>query len=124
MKLLDIEIPDAPLLWKRGAHKAFSRPITPARKRGCQLIAVGAGSEEVSAAPVFGEQGCSVKCFRHQNRPHSALPNNRSFGSAKVSRTFYAHGQLAISFCLGPYSELIKEPLHCASVKLSKRSCK
>src|SRR5262245_41006538 len=42
-------------------------------------------------------------------REYSGLLDNRSFGGAQVSRTFYARGQTGQQLLLGAYSALMKE---------------
>ncbi len=53
-------------------------------------------------------------------REYGGLLDNRSFGGAQVSRTFYARGQTGQQLLLGAYSALMKEVDH-GSVKLFSR---
>ncbi|MBS4057596.1 MAG: fumarate reductase/succinate dehydrogenase flavoprotein subunit [Bacteroidales bacterium] len=54
-------------------------------------------------------------------REYGGLLDNRSFGGAQVSRTFYARGQTGQQLLLGAYSALSKEVAN-GSVKLYTRS--
>ncbi|NIN70608.1 MAG: FAD-binding protein, partial [Gemmatimonadetes bacterium] len=42
-------------------------------------------------------------------REYGGLLDNRSFGGAQVSRTFYARGQTGQQLLLGAYQALVKE---------------
>lgn len=53
-------------------------------------------------------------------REYGGLLNNRSFGGAQVSRTFYARGQTGQQLLLGAYSALSRQ-IHKGSVKLFTR---
>ena len=53
-------------------------------------------------------------------REYGGLLDNRSFGGAQVSRTFYARGQTGQQLLLGAYSALSR-PVHQGSVKLDTR---
>ena len=53
-------------------------------------------------------------------RDYGGLLNNRSFGGAQVSRTFYARGQTGQQLLLGAYSVLMKE-VHNGGVKMFSR---
>ncbi len=53
-------------------------------------------------------------------REYSGLLDNRSFGGAQVSRTFYARGQTGQQLLLGAYSALMKE-VERGTVKLFSR---
>ncbi|HEY9018389.1 FAD-binding protein, partial [Thiomicrospira sp.] len=53
-------------------------------------------------------------------REYGGLLDNRSFGGALVSRTFYARGQTGQQLLLGAYSALSKE-IHKGSVKMYTR---
>lgn len=53
-------------------------------------------------------------------REYSGLLDNRSFGGALVSRTFYARGQTGQQLLLGAYGALSKE-IHNGSVKMYTR---
>lgn len=54
-------------------------------------------------------------------REYSGLLDNRSFGGAQVSRTFYARGQTGQQLLLGAYSALMRQ-VHRGSVKLFTRN--
>lgn len=53
-------------------------------------------------------------------REYGGLLDNRSFGGAQVSRTFYARGQTGQQLLLGAYSALIRQ-MHVGSVKFYPR---
>ncbi len=53
-------------------------------------------------------------------REYGGLLDNRSFGGAQVSRTFYARGQTGQQLLLGAYSSLMRQ-VHQKSVKLFAR---
>lgn len=53
-------------------------------------------------------------------REYGGMLDNRSFGGAQVSRTFYAKGQTGQQLLLGAYSALMKE-VHNGSVELFSR---
>ncbi len=53
-------------------------------------------------------------------REYGGLLDNRSFGGAQVSRTFYARGQTGQQLLLGAYSALSRE-VQCGNVKLYTR---
>jgi succinate dehydrogenase / fumarate reductase flavoprotein subunit len=54
-------------------------------------------------------------------RDYGGLLDNRSFGGAQVSRTFYARGQTGQQLLLGAYSALNRE-IHRGSVKMYSRT--
>ncbi len=54
-------------------------------------------------------------------REYGGLLDNRSFGGAQVSRTFYARGQTGQQLLLGAYSALMRQ-VHLGSVELHTRS--
>ena len=54
-------------------------------------------------------------------RDYAGLLDNRSFGGAQVSRTFYARGQTGQQLLLGAYSALMAQ-VHTGSVELHTRS--
>jgi succinate dehydrogenase / fumarate reductase flavoprotein subunit len=54
-------------------------------------------------------------------REYGGLLDNRSFGGAQVSRTFYARGQTGQQLLLGAYQALLKEVAH-GSVRLLTRT--
>ncbi|MEK9657304.1 MAG: fumarate reductase/succinate dehydrogenase flavoprotein subunit [bacterium] len=54
-------------------------------------------------------------------REYGGLLDNRSFGGAQVSRTFYARGQTGQQLLLGAYSALMKE-VNTGSVKMYPRT--
>ena len=54
-------------------------------------------------------------------REYGGLLDNRSFGGAQVSRTFYARGQTGQQLLLGAYSALMRQ-VHLGSVKLYRRT--
>src|SRR6202040_2891372 len=53
-------------------------------------------------------------------REYGGLLDNRSFGGAQVSRTFYARGQTGQQLLLGAYQSLMRQ-VHQRSVKLFAR---
>ena len=53
-------------------------------------------------------------------RDYGGLLDNRSFGGAQVSRTFYARGQTGQQLLLGAYSALSKE-INRGAVKMYSR---
>jgi succinate dehydrogenase / fumarate reductase flavoprotein subunit len=53
-------------------------------------------------------------------REYGGLLDNRSFGGAQVSRTFYARGQTGQQLLLGAYQSLMRQ-VHAGSVKLFAR---
>ncbi len=54
-------------------------------------------------------------------REYGGLLDNRSFGGAQVSRTFYARGQTGQQLLLGAYQALARQ-IHLGTVKLHNRS--
>ncbi len=54
-------------------------------------------------------------------REYGGLLDNRSFGGAQVSRTFYARGQTGQQLLLGAYQQMMKQ-VHLGSVELNTRS--
>src|ERR1044071_5451366 len=54
-------------------------------------------------------------------REYGGLLDNRSFGGAQVSRTFYARGQTGQQLLLGAYQQMMKQ-VHLGSVELHTRS--
>jgi succinate dehydrogenase / fumarate reductase flavoprotein subunit len=54
-------------------------------------------------------------------REYGGLLDNRSFGGAQVSRTFYARGQTGQQLLLGAYQALMRQ-VHAGTVKLYTRS--
>ncbi len=54
-------------------------------------------------------------------REYGGLLDNRSFGGAQVSRTFYARGQTGQQLLLGAYSALIRQ-MHTGKVKFHPRT--
>jgi succinate dehydrogenase / fumarate reductase, flavoprotein subunit len=54
-------------------------------------------------------------------RDYGGLLDNRSFGGAQVSRTFYARGQTGQQLLLGAYSALMRQ-VHLGNVELHTRS--
>ncbi len=54
-------------------------------------------------------------------REYGGLLDNRSFGGAQVSRTFYARGQTGQQLLLGAYQALMRQ-VHAGSVKLHTRT--
>jgi succinate dehydrogenase / fumarate reductase, flavoprotein subunit len=54
-------------------------------------------------------------------REYGGLLDNRSFGGAQVSRTFYARGQTGQQLLLGAYQQMMKQ-VHLGSVQLFSRS--
>jgi succinate dehydrogenase / fumarate reductase, flavoprotein subunit len=54
-------------------------------------------------------------------REYGGLLDNRSFGGAQVSRTFYARGQTGQQLLLGAYSALMRQ-VHLGKVKMHVRS--
>jgi succinate dehydrogenase / fumarate reductase flavoprotein subunit len=54
-------------------------------------------------------------------REYGGLLDNRSFGGAQVSRTFYARGQTGQQLLLGAYQQMMKQ-VHLGSVQLHTRT--
>jgi succinate dehydrogenase / fumarate reductase, flavoprotein subunit len=54
-------------------------------------------------------------------REYGGLLDNRSFGGAQVSRTFYARGQTGQQLLLGAYQQMMRQ-VHLGSVKLHTQS--
>jgi succinate dehydrogenase flavoprotein subunit len=54
-------------------------------------------------------------------REYGGLLDNRSFGGAQVSRTFYARGQTGQQLLLGAYQQMMRQ-VHLGTVKLHSRS--
>jgi succinate dehydrogenase / fumarate reductase, flavoprotein subunit len=54
-------------------------------------------------------------------REYGGLLDNRSFGGAQVSRTFYARGQTGQQLLLGAYQQMMRQ-VHLGTVKLHTRS--
>ena len=54
-------------------------------------------------------------------REYGGLLDNRSFGGAQVSRTFYARGQTGQQLLLGAYQQMMHQ-VHAGSVELHTRS--
>jgi succinate dehydrogenase / fumarate reductase flavoprotein subunit len=54
-------------------------------------------------------------------REYGGLLDNRSFGGAQVSRTFYARGQTGQQLLLGAYQQMMKQ-VHLGTVELHTRS--
>src|SRR5471032_2082738 len=54
-------------------------------------------------------------------RDYGGLLDNRSFGGAQVSRTFYARGQTGQQLLLGAYSALMRQ-VHLGNVEMHTRS--
>jgi succinate dehydrogenase / fumarate reductase, flavoprotein subunit len=54
-------------------------------------------------------------------REYGGLLDNRSFGGAQVSRTFYARGQTGQQLLLGAYQQMMRQ-VHLGTVKLDTRS--
>ncbi len=53
-------------------------------------------------------------------REYGGLLDNRSFGGAQVSRTFYARGQTGQQLLLGAYQQMMRQ-VHLGTVKLHTR---
>ena len=62
---------------------------------------------------------CSAKVFLFA-REYGGTLDNRSFGGAQVSRTFYAKGQTGQQLLLGAYSALSRQ-VNVGTVKLYTR---
>src|SRR4051812_25349176 len=54
-------------------------------------------------------------------REYGGLLDNRSFGGAQVSRTFYARGQTGQQLLLGAYQQMMKQ-VHLGAIELHTRS--
>src|SRR6204780_850567 len=68
----------------------------------------------VGILDLFGAQGVPFA------REYGGLLDNRSFGGAQVSRTFYARGQTGQQLLLGAYQSLMRQ-VHARSVRLFAR---
>ena len=63
---------------------------------------------------------CAAQCVPFA-REYGGLLDNRSFGGAQVSRTFYARGQTGQQLLLGAYSALMRQ-VHLGTVTLHPRT--
>ena len=137
MTKIDSKIPEGQLAEKWSNYKAHQKLVNPANKRRLDIIVVGTGLAGASAAASLGEMGFRVFNFCIQDSPRRAhsicvaqgVPfardyggtlDNRSFGGAQVSRTFYARGQTGQQLLLGAYSALSRQ-VQKGTVKLYTR---
>src|SRR5574341_995737 len=134
---LSSKIPAGPVAEKWTKYRQEMKLVNPANKRKFEIIVVGTGLAGASAAATFGELGYNVKAFCYQDSPRRAhsiaaqgvpfareyggLLDNRSFGGAQVSRTFYARGQTGQQLLLGAYQALSRQ-IHLGSVKMYPRT--
>src|SRR3990170_3892259 len=107
--------------------------VNPANKRKYKILVVGTGLAGASAAASLGELGYNVEAFCYQDSPRRAHSiaaqggdyagylDNRSFGGAQVSRTFYARGQTGQQLLLGAYSALSRQ-VKLGTVKMFPRT--
>ena len=178
MSKIDSKIPAGPLAEKWTSYKDHQKLVNPANKRRLDIIVVGTGLADASAAASLAEMGFNVLNFCIQDSPRRAhsiaaqgginaaknyqndgdsvyrlfydtikggdyrareanvyrlaevansiidqcvaqgvpfareyggLLDNRSFGGAQVSRTFYARGQTGQQLLLGAYSALSRQ---------------
>ena len=63
MATLDSKTPPGPLADKWRKHKADMKLVNPANKRKYEVIVVGAGLADSSAASSLADMGYKVKCF-------------------------------------------------------------
>ncbi len=56
-------------------------------------------------------------------REYGGLLDNRSFGGAQVSRTFYARGQTGQQLLLGAYQSLMRQ-VHAGTVQALRRAAR
>jgi len=69
---LDNQVPDGPLEEKWDNHKQAMRLVSPANKRGYNILVVGTGLAGASAAASLAEMGYNVKSFCIQDSPRRA----------------------------------------------------
>jgi len=69
---LDSQVPDGPLEEKWDNHKQAMKLVSPANKRGYNILVVGTGLAGASAAASLAEMGYNVKSFCIQDSPRRA----------------------------------------------------
>tara|TARA_A100001035_G_scaffold93367_1_gene73198 strand:- start:21 stop:2024 length:2004 start_codon:yes stop_codon:yes gene_type:complete len=72
MSILDSKIPNGPIEKKWSAHKNDIKLVSPANKRGIDVIVVGTGLAGGSASATLAELGYNVKAFCFQDSPRRA----------------------------------------------------
>ena len=72
MSFLDSKIPNGPIEKKWSAHKNDIKLVSPANKRGIDVIVVGTGLAGGSASATLAELGYNVKAFCFQDSPRRA----------------------------------------------------
>ena len=72
MSVLDSKIPNGPIEKKWSAHKNDIKLVSPANKRGIDIIVVGTGLAGGSASATLAELGYNVKAFCFQDSPRRA----------------------------------------------------
>ncbi len=68
----DAKIPEGPLEKKWTNHKSNVRLVSPANKRGIDVVVIGTGLAGASAAASLAELGYNVKAFCFQDSPRRA----------------------------------------------------
>src|SRR3972149_11578765 len=95
--MLDARIPSGPLETMWDAHRFEMKLVNPSNRRKYTVIGVGTGlAGGVARGVPFA-------------REYGGLLDNRSFGGAQVSRTFYARGQTGQQLLLGAYQALERQ---------------
>ena len=72
MSILDSKIPNGPIEKKWSSHKNDIKLVSPANKRGIDVIVVGTGLAGGSASATLAELGYNVKAFCFQDSPRRA----------------------------------------------------
>ena len=72
MSFLDSKIPNGPIEKKWSTHKNDIKLVSPANKRGIDVIVVGTGLAGGSASATLAELGYNVKAFCFQDSPRRA----------------------------------------------------
>ena len=72
MSILDSKIPNGPIEKKWSTHKNDIKLVSPANKRGIDVIVVGTGLAGGSASATLAELGYNVKAFCFQDSPRRA----------------------------------------------------
>src|SRR5680860_357138 len=137
---LDAGIPEGPIQEKWDNHRFDVKLVNPNNKRRFRIVVVGSGLAGASAAASLGELGYEVVLLTFHDSPRRAhsiaaqgginaaknykyggLLDNRSFGGAQVSRTFYARGQTGQQLLLGAYQALEHQE-HSGTVEVRRRT--
>ena len=72
MSVINSNIPEGPIENKWVKHKNEIKLVSPANKRGIDIIVVGTGLAGGSAAATLAELGYNVKAFCFQDSPRRA----------------------------------------------------